>query len=105
MWNEDLTNLLEKAKAEASQNAIMFMDFDPFKYINDTLGHDVGNLFLIGVLRRIESLLRNRHNCAEVYRLGGDEFTILLPDYNATNSEAFAKELLDEFWKQIFNRR
>ena len=97
MFNEDLTNLLEKAKAEASQNAIMFIDLDRFKYINDTLGHDVGDLLLIEVSRRIENLLKKRHNCAEVYRLGGDEFTILLPHYNAKNSEAFAKDLLGEF--------
>ena len=97
MFNEDLTNLLEKAKAEASQNAIMFIDLDRFKYINDTLGHDVGDLLLIEVSRRIENLLKERHNCAEVYRLGGDEFTILLPHYNAKNSEAFAKDLLGNF--------
>ena len=95
MFNEDLTNLLEKAKAEASQNAIMFIDLDRFKYINDTLGHDVGDLLLIEVSRRIENLLKERHYCAEVYRLGGDEFTILLPHYNAKNSEAFAKDLLE----------
>lgn len=97
MFNENLTNLLEKAKAEACQNAIMFLDLDRFKYINDTLGHDVGDLLLIEVSRRIEKLLKKRHNCAEIYRHGGDEFTILLPHYNATDSEAFAKELLKEF--------
>ena len=97
MFNEDLTNQLEKAKTEASQIAIMFLDLDRFKYINDTLGHDVGDLLLIEVSRRIEILLKKRHPGAEIYRLGGDEFTILLPHYNATNSEAFAKELLEQF--------
>ena len=61
MFNEDLTNFLEKAKTEASQNAIMFLDLDRFKYINDTLGHDVGDLLLIEVSRRIENLLKKRH--------------------------------------------
>ena len=75
----------------------MFLDLDRFKYINDTLGHDVGDLLLIEVSKRIEGLLKKRHSGAEVYRLGGDEFTILLPYYNATDSEAFAKELLGQF--------
>ncbi|MET3655516.1 sensor domain-containing protein [Sporosarcina psychrophila] len=97
MFNENLTNFLENAKIEGSRNAIMFLDLDRFKYINDTLGHDVGDLLLIEVSRRIENLLKKRHNCAEIYRLGGDEFTILLPHYNATDSEAFAKELLGAF--------
>ncbi|KAA0955524.1 EAL domain-containing protein [Sporosarcina sp. ANT_H38] len=97
VFNENLTNFLEKAKTEASQNAIMFLDLDRFKYINDTLGHDVGDLLLVEVSRRIENLLKKSHKGAEIYRLGGDEFTILLPHYNATDSEAFAKELIGEF--------
>ncbi|MFJ7950174.1 EAL domain-containing protein [Lysinibacillus sp. NPDC096418] len=97
MFNEDLTILLEKAKIESSQNAIMFIDLDRFKYINDTLGHDVGDFLLTEVSRRIGMLLKQRHSCADIYRLGGDEFTILLPDYNAEDSEAFAEELLEQF--------
>ncbi|MFJ7664001.1 putative bifunctional diguanylate cyclase/phosphodiesterase [Lysinibacillus sp. NPDC097162] len=97
MFNDDLIALLEKAKAEGSQNAILFFDLDRFKYINDTLGHDVGDLLLVEVSRRIEMLLEEKHNRANIYRLGGDEFTILLPYYDATESEAFAKDLLAQF--------
>ena len=97
MFNEDLTNLLEKAKTEKRQSAIMFLDLDRFKYINDTLGHDVGDLLLIEVSRRIKNLLMKKHHFANIYRLGGDEFTIILPYYNATESEAFANELLEQF--------
>ncbi|MFJ7665764.1 EAL domain-containing protein [Lysinibacillus sp. NPDC097195] len=97
MFNEDLIALLEKAKLESSENGILFFDLDRFKYINDTLGHDVGDLLLIEVSRRIEILLQEKHSEANIYRLGGDEFTILLPNYNAVESEAFAKELLAQF--------
>ena len=97
MFNEDLTNLLKKAKSGACQNAIVFIDLDRFKYINDTLGHDVGDHLLIEVARRIENVLKKRHQDATIYRIGGDEFTILLPQYNGTASEAFAQEILDEF--------
>lgn len=97
MFNEDLIALLEQAKLEGSQNAILFFDLDRFKYINDSLGHDVGDLLLIEVSRRIEILLKEKHSKATIYRLGGDEFTILLPDYDATESERFAKDLLCQF--------
>ncbi|MFJ5768933.1 EAL domain-containing protein [Psychrobacillus sp. NPDC093180] len=97
MFNEDLTNFLEKAKMENSKNAIMFIDLDRFKYINDTLGHDVGDLLLIEVTKRLENLLKKRHSGAKIYRLGGDEFTILLPHHNEADSETFAKELLEQF--------
>ncbi len=101
MFNADLTNQLEKAKTEASQIAILFIDLDRFKYINDTLGHDVGDHLLIEVARRIENVLKKRHQDAAIYRIGGDEFTILLPHYNGSASEAFAKELLNEFRKSF----
>ena len=96
-FNEDLTKLLKEAKEDSSRIAIMFIDLDRFKYINDTLGHDVGDLLLTEVSRRIGMLLKQRHNDANIYRLGGDEFTILLPHYNAEDSEALAKELLAQF--------
>ncbi|SER70374.1 EAL domain-containing protein [Psychrobacillus sp. OK032] len=97
MFNEDLTNFLEKAKIEDSKNAIMFIDLDRFKYINDTLGHDVGDLLLVEVTKRLERLLKKEHSSAKIYRLGGDEFTILLPHHNEMDSETFAKELLEQF--------
>ncbi|WP_455717496.1 putative bifunctional diguanylate cyclase/phosphodiesterase, partial [Anaerosporobacter sp.] len=97
MFNKDLTNLLEKAKMESSQNTIMFIDLDRFKYINDTQGHDIGDLLLIEVSKRMEMLIKQEHPCANIYRLGGDEFTILLPHYNVEDSEAFAKGLLKLF--------
>jgi len=97
MFNDDLIALLEKAKIEDSDNAILFFDLDRFKYINDSLGHDVGDLLLVEVSRRIERLLEEKHRKANIYRLGGDEFTILLPYYDANESEAFAKDLLAQF--------
>lgn len=97
MFNEDLINFLEKAKTEESKNAIMFLDLDRFKYINDTLGHDVGDLLLVEVTKRLEVSIKKRHSSAKIYRLGGDEFTILLPYHDEVDSEIFAKELLEQF--------
>ncbi|MDS9472608.1 EAL domain-containing protein [Sporosarcina pasteurii] len=96
-FNKDLSSLLEKAKSEDSQNAIVFLDLDRFKYINDTLGHDAGDLLLKEVSSRIKNLLKRKYPSAEIYRIGGDEFTILLPHATATDSEGFAKDVLNEF--------
>ena len=98
MFNEDLTRLLQQSKSENYQNAIMFLDLDRFKYINDTLGHDVGDLLLIEVSNHLERLVFEKHcEASKVYRLGGDEFTILLPNHDEKASEDFAKTLLDHF--------
>ena len=98
MFNEDLTRLLQQSKSENYQNAIMFLDLDRFKYINDTLGHDVGDLLLIEVSNHLERLVFEEHcEASKVYRLGGDEFTILLPNHDEKASEDFAKTLLDHF--------
>lgn len=63
---------------EASQRfALLFIDLDRFKEINDTMGHDMGDLLLVEAAMRIGNCLRKNDTVA---RLGGDEFTVILPD-------------------------
>ena len=97
MFNEDLMRLLEKAKAEETELAIVFLDLDRFKYINDTLGHDVGDLLLIDISRRMKVFLELSYPYAKIYRLGGDEFTFILPNTDAAQSETFAQQLLEQY--------
>ena len=66
-----------------SKLAVMFLDLDKFKIINDTLGHDAGDELLIAIGRRIRSSLRNEDSVA---RLGGDEFTILVNDLESIDT-------------------
>jgi diguanylate cyclase (GGDEF)-like protein len=76
----------ERALAESSRNgsnvAVMIIDLDHFKEINDTLGHQVGDEMLIEVARRLEASLPTH---ATVARLGGDEFAVLIADLESSD--------------------
>ena len=71
-----LTHALEQAKLSNSHLAVMFIDLDRFKKINDSLGHQIGDLLLSHVALR---LLESVRNTDIVSRLGGDEFVVVLP--------------------------
>jgi diguanylate cyclase (GGDEF)-like protein len=74
--------------------AVLFLDLDRFKVINDSLGHVVGDKLLVGIARRLETVVRPGDT---VSRLGGDEFTILLDDLgDAGEAEVVAGRLLRE---------
>lgn len=77
LFIEKLKQVLDKTNWKQYQIAVMFIDLDRFKLINDTLGHDVGDQLLIKVAQRLKSLV---HENDSICRLGGDEFAILLTD-------------------------
>lgn len=75
-FSDCLAHAIERRRADASHSfAVMYLDFDRFKLVNDTLGHSVGDKFLVAVSQRIVQLVRP-HDL--VGRLGGDEFAILI---------------------------
>ena len=83
--------LLHSAES-GSLGAVLFLDLDRFKHINDSLGHPVGDLLLKGIAQRLKENLRDIDTVA---RLGGDEFIVLLPGLlQASDAEAIAKKLL-----------
>jgi diguanylate cyclase (GGDEF)-like protein len=72
---EQLTRALARAKRQQTSVAVLFVDLDRFKVINDSLGHPVGDQLLITVAERLQACVRVGDTVA---RLGGDEFTLLL---------------------------
>jgi diguanylate cyclase (GGDEF)-like protein len=77
LLQDRLSRMMIKAKRNNTFVAILFLDLDRFKKINETLGHDVGDKLLLEVARRIENCVRKSDTVA---RLGGDEFAVLLDD-------------------------
>lgn len=79
--------------------AVMFIDLDRFKNINDTRGHSVGDMFLIEIANRLGSCIRSKDTVA---RFGGDEFVVLLRDLkNVNDPEFIAKKFQESLAKPI----
>ena len=76
LFTDRLQQALATAKRDQAQLALMFIDLDKFKPVNDTHGHNVGDLLLKEVAQRIHDCLRESDTVA---RIGGDEFVVLLP--------------------------
>ncbi len=82
--------------------AVLFLDLDRFKLINDSLGHMVGDQLLVGIARRLEPCLRPGDTVA---RLGGDEFTILLEEIRDTSEAIAVAKRVEAELSQPFNLR
>lgn len=80
LFEERLKSRIPSLKRNGRKMALLFIDMDNFKNINDTLGHIMGDKFLIEVASSIKKILREEDTLA---RIGGDEFTILLEDIDS----------------------
>lgn len=94
-----LTQLLNDAKRNAKSIAVLFLDLDDFKKINDTLGHETGDKLLIEASSRLLSVIRNEDT---VGRLGGDEFIILLNDLQDTQDADYIAQNLVQKFREVF---
>jgi diguanylate cyclase (GGDEF)-like protein/PAS domain S-box-containing protein len=77
LFTESVSQALARAQRKESTLAVIFVDLDNFKVVNDSLGHDAGDMLLIIVGERLQAAVRSGDTTA---RLGGDEFTLLLED-------------------------
>ncbi|MCK5830678.1 MAG: EAL domain-containing protein [Methylococcales bacterium] len=98
-FNLTLTRAIQQAERKKQMIALMFLDLDYFKDINDTLGHAAGDQLLISVAKILISCVRSIDFIA---RLGGDEFVIILDDIcNAKVISRIAEKILSELAKPI----
>ncbi|MBF0380869.1 MAG: EAL domain-containing protein [Magnetococcales bacterium] len=94
LFMDRLTQELIRAKRLKSRVALMFIDLDRFKWVNDTMGHGAGDLLLQEVSSRLQKCLRKSDTVA---RIGGDEFTAILPDMiRGPHAERVAGSVLTE---------
>jgi diguanylate cyclase (GGDEF)-like protein/PAS domain S-box-containing protein len=92
LFMDHLKQSMQRIKRKKySPFAVLFLDFDRFKLINDSLGHMVGDQLLIAIAKRLEASVRPGDTVA---RLGGDEFTILLEDLNSPDEAIVAVKRL-----------
>lgn len=93
LFRDRLRQAVAQARRHRSRLAVMFIDLDRFKLINDTYGHVRGDLFLQQVAGRLRRQLRSSDTLC---RLGGDEFTVLVPELrNAEDGALKAQQFLD----------
>lgn len=104
LFKDRLARSIERARRnKGSLFAVLFLDLDGFKVVNDSLGHVVGDQLLIAIARRLESCLRSQDTVAHLgeahtfARLGGDEFTILLDELrHPSDAIRVAERILSE---------
>jgi diguanylate cyclase (GGDEF)-like protein len=95
LFNDRLNVVMSAAKRNNRKFAVMMLDLDRFKLINDSLGHDIGDLLLQAVGNRLRGLLRKSDTLA---RMGGDEFMLLLPEINQNkDAEIVARKIVKSF--------
>ncbi len=91
LLEDRLEQALNKANREKTQFALMFMDLDGFKAVNDAFGHHVGDNLLIGVTERMTEQMKGHYTLA---RMGGDEFVLLLEIDEPNDAAAVADTLV-----------
>jgi len=99
LMQDRLNQAIMQARRKQKHVAVLFLDLDRFKLLNDTLGHDTGDYILKDVARRLTSCVREVDT---VSREGGDEFVVVLPDLERPeNARIVADKILREFGKPV----
>jgi diguanylate cyclase (GGDEF)-like protein/PAS domain S-box-containing protein len=108
LFLDRLGQSMERAKRHGSVSAVLFVDLDRFKLVNDSLGHEAGDRFLAAIANRLERSVRTVDTVARVNsevtvaRIGGDEFTILLEHVRHVSDAVRVAERIQECLKRPF---
>ena len=94
LLRERFDQLVAAAERDKEELAVIFLDLDHFKRVNDSLGHSVGDDLLCEVARRLDSVVRRVDTLA---RLGGDEFIFAMPGFHSAAAADVARRLIDVF--------
>lgn len=95
-----LNNAISRGVRKSHRHAILFLDLDRFKNINDSLGHSIGDELLVHVSKRLEVIIREDDTVA---RFGGDEFTILLQEITGSHQAAEVADRILEVLNEPFD--
>jgi diguanylate cyclase (GGDEF)-like protein len=98
LFLDRLKQAIKNAKRQQQSLAVLFLDLDRFKEINDTYGHDIGDELLKKISQRLQKCMRDDDTIA---RIGGDEFTVLLPNINQISVIKVVEKVFDEIKKPI----
>jgi diguanylate cyclase len=99
LFHDRVEQAINRARRQGERAAVMIIDLDRFKEVNDTLGHHCGDLLLERIAHRLRATLRDSDTVA---RLGGDEFAVLLPTVpDAISAERVAMGLVDAISESI----
>jgi diguanylate cyclase (GGDEF)-like protein/PAS domain S-box-containing protein len=99
LFKDRLHSAIESAKRHHELVAVLYLDLDRFKMVNDTLGHSIGDKLLVDVASRIESVLRKTDT---VSRVGGDEFIIILPELKESQGAIIVAKKIVQVMQQTF---
>jgi diguanylate cyclase (GGDEF)-like protein/PAS domain S-box-containing protein len=99
LFTDRLQQALASAKRDKSRLAVLFLDLDMFKQINDRLGHDIGDQLLKDTAKRLQDCLRETDSAA---RVGGDEFLVVLPGIESAKDALVAAEKIRDALEQPF---
>lgn len=103
-----LQNCMLRSRREGNMFALLFLDLDRFKLINDSLGHSIGDALLIGIAKRLSACVRGLDTVArlepgQLVRLGGDEFVVLLENLGSVSDAIRVAERIHKSFAEPFN--
>ncbi|MBD5545962.1 MAG: bifunctional diguanylate cyclase/phosphodiesterase [Lachnospiraceae bacterium] len=95
----DLAKYVDEAEKSKTQGALLYLDLDDFKHINDGLGHKYGDVLLKSISHSFQRIEGIKNTC---YRMGGDEFVIIIPPAEYENSERIIGDIREIFMRPWF---